>query len=335
MNIPTILFVYDQLHPIHKRLMECIGADLISNKREIPQDYEIYIFEGSYIRPVILRRLGRLGRDKKIVSWISDPRLHYLDSNRYFDFKKEEIKETVIYSILKRGIMSYFLRDLDGAICVGDLNLESYRRHSHHSPRIKVPGFVSNNRLKKLRKIKPNLNSHNLMFIGHGEDHYCKGIDIMIDSFKIVKEKIKDSQLFIAGRWNIKERWKVEGVTFLGDVEDIENKIKRCSIGIHLGRGEAFGVNIPEMMIAGLPVLTSNLTGAKDLNMSYNLDFITRLDKEIISDILIEYFNSTKENKLKLSNLARKSAEKYSEDKIVRQFKKTSKEFLMEVRDGK
>lgn len=323
-----ILFVYDLLHPIHKRLMESIGADFISKKDKPLKEYDIYIFEGSYIRPVLLKKQGKLGEDKKVISWISDPRLYYMQENKSFNFKKEEITS---YPLFKKGIMLYFLKQIDGAICVGDMNLELFRKYSNHRPRVYVPGFVNNKQLATLRKVKPQLNNNNILFIGHGPDFFCKGIDIMVESFNMIKKEIKDAQLFIAGRWNIKREWKRDGIIFLGDVQNIEEIIEKCSLGIHLGRGEAFGVNIPEMMVAGLPVITSNLTGGKALNIVFNPKFITYLDKQEISRKVIDYLNLSLEEKTTLSKGARKAGELYAEDLIVKNFQKDMEVFLTEV----
>jgi glycosyltransferase involved in cell wall biosynthesis len=320
-----ILYLYDGGHPIFKIFMESIGAEIISNKEKISKDYDFYIFEGSYIRPVLLKKFGKLGRKKKIISWISDPRLYYLDTNKSFNFAREEIGS---YPLFKKAFMLYFLRKLDGVFCMGNLIATLMNKYSKNTPVMKVPGFIYNRIFYDLENIRPELKNPSLLFIGQGQDYYCKGIDILIDSFKIVKEKVKDAKLFIVGNWRIKEEWKINGVYFLGYVGDLREVMKRCSLGIHLGRGEAFGVNIPEMMLAGLPVITSNLTGSKEVVEKFDSSFILELNKRLVAKKIINYFNLPLEKKKELSQNAKKVAKSYSEDKIVAQFKQNAKSFL-------
>jgi len=158
-----------------------------------------------------LKKIGKFDGKSKIVTLFSDPRLFYLKKGILFDFKEEKIRR---YPLL-RGLMARnMLKELDGAICIGDFIESLFRDFNKKSPVLNVPAFVFGENTKKLRKIKPDLSSHDILFIGHGPDHYVKGIDLMIDVFKRVKIKFPDANLYILGKWDVKKEWKNEDIHF-------------------------------------------------------------------------------------------------------------------------
>lgn len=65
--------------------------------------------------------------------------------------------------------------------------------------------YINNDRYNKLLNITPkNLSNHNILFISNGPDWYSKGLDLLIDSFLEIKNKIQDAKLFILGEWDDK-----------------------------------------------------------------------------------------------------------------------------------
>ena len=324
-----VVFVYDKLHPIHEAFMKSITKDFIPFSKNLPKNYDIYIFEASYAKPALMKKIGKIKKDKKIISLFSDPRLYYLDQRKIFDFKNKKIKR---YPLLKAIIMKYLIKELDGAFCLCEINFNLFKKFNPHSPAHKFTGFVSNKIFKQLEETSPQLDSKNILFMGYGPDYYCKGIDILIDSFKIVKKRIPNAKLYISGGgWDVKKEWELEGVHFLGKRKRILEFIKMASLGNHIGRGEAFGANIPEMMLAGIPVITSNFTGAKEVVEKFDKSFILEINKKIIAEKIIQYLKMPMKTKNKLSRKAKKIAKEYSEEKIVKEFKKNAEEFLKKL----
>lgn len=323
-----VAFIYDKLHPIHKSLMESINSEFFPFSRNIPKDFDIYIFEASYAKPVFMRKIGMIPKDKKIVSLISDPRLYYLNNGKIFDFKNKKIKK---YPLLRSLIMKYLIKGLDGAFCLCELNFELFKKFNPKAPAYRFTGFVSSKVFKQLQNLSPRLNNKNILFLGYGPDYYCKGLDLLIDSFKIVKKKMPDAKLYISGDWDIKKEWKSEGVIFLGIVENILEFMKMASLGVHMGRGEAFGANIPEMMLAGIPVITSEFTGAKEVVKKVDSSLIIDLDENILAKRIIQYFKLPLKDKEKVSEKAKRIAKEYSEKKIVKKFRKDAQKFLKKL----
>ena len=324
-----IVFVYDLLHPLHVKFMKSVGCDFTPLSQKIPKKYEIYIVEGTYIKPILMRKIGKISRDKKIVTLISDPRLFYLSIGKKFDFKREII---VKYPKFRSLIAKRLLKELDGVICTSELTASLFRKFNKKSPLMITPGFVFKESFKKISKIKPNLSNKNILFIGYGPDFYCKGLDLLIESFKEVKKKIPDANLYILGRWKIKKEWVYEGVHFEGE-QNVLHYLKKCSLSVHLGRGEAFGINILETMLAGIPTLVSEYTGAKQVVKIADKKLVIPLKRDIVVKRVVDYFKSSLNYKERLSKKCKKTAKEFNEEKILKEFKKNFTGFIKQIRN--
>lgn len=326
-----IAFVYDKLHPLHVKFLRSIDCDFIPLSKKIPQNYDIYIVEGTYIKPILMKKLGKINKDKKIVTLFSDPRLFYLHINKKFDFKKEKM---VKYPKWRSIIAKKLIKELDGAICVGDFSASLFRKFNKKSPVLNVPAFIFKEKQKTLSKINPNLSNHNLLFIGHGPDYHVKGIDLLIEVFKDIKNKFPDTKLYILGKWKVRNEWKTEGIHFEG-TKDIVPYLKKSSLSIHLGRGESFGINILETMLAGVPTIVSEYTGAKQAVKQVDKNMISSLKKEVIFNKIRNYFNLNLREKKELSKRCKKVAKEFSEEKILKTFKTKFKKLIGYLNYGK
>lgn len=292
-----IAFVYDKLHPLHVKFLKSIDCDFIPLSKKIPQNYDIYVVEGTYIKPILMKKLGKINKDKKIVTLFSDPRLFYLSIRRMFDFKKEKM---INYPLWRFFIAKKFIKELDGAICIGDFSESLFRKFNKKSPVLNVPAFVFKRKFGDIIKIKSNLSGKNILFIGYGPDYHVKGIDLLIDIFKEIKKEISNVQLYIlGGEWNVKKEWLVEGVHFEG-VQDIVPYLKKSSLSLHLGRGESFGINVLESMLAGIPTIVSEYTGAKQAVEKVDKKMVVDLNKEKIVKDIFDYFNLSLKKKKRI-----------------------------------
>lgn len=326
-----IIFIHRRLngHPLHRKFMNKIGARVFeyNNQGSIPKA-DIYIFEGSYILPYIYKKLRMINKEAIIITLFSDPRLCYLSNKKRFNQKKEEM---VKYSFLRAFFAKKLIKKIDGAICTSELTANFFREFNKNSPLVITPGFVFKETEKRLKKARPDLESKNLLFIGHGPDYYVKGIDIMIESFKEVKKKIPEAKLFILGRWKIRKEWVTEGVHFEGE-QDIVKYINKSSLSLHLGRGESFGINIAETLLTGLPTLVSTLTGGKDILKKIDEDLISPLNKSIISKRIEDYLTSSLKKKKSLSKKASKIGKEYNEKEMLENFSSEFEKLLRAIK---
>lgn len=103
-------------------------------------------------------------------------------------------------------------------------------------------------------------NRRNILFVGR--DFYRKGGDVVVEAFKILKTKkeYKNLKLYIAGPQDIDERFKVEGVEFLGDItnDELDKYFRMCDIFCMPSKFEAYGLVFAEALTYGLPCIGLN-----------------------------------------------------------------------------
>ena len=128
----------------------------------------------------------------------------------------------------------------------------------------------------------------------------------------------------------MRKEWQQEGVYFEGE-KNIYPYLKKCSLSLHLGRGESFGINILETMLAGVPTIVSNYTGAKQVVTKVNKKLVVPLSKEIVSKKVVDYFNLNSKKKRALSKKRRKIATKFNENEMLKSFKKQFSEFIIQI----
>jgi len=269
-----------------------------------------------------------LDSDSKIINLFSDPRLFYLDRKIKFDIEGGEIEKK---SGVKSFVFKILMNKLDGAICVGKFE-ESLLKKYYKSSVKKVDVFINKDFHKKLLKIKPKFKEKNILFISHGPDTYCKGIDILIK----VAERNKNKNFTIVGKSYekfIQNNVIPKNVKFIGGLQRAEmyKIFENNSLYLHLGRGESFGIAILEAMAAGLPCIVSELTGAKEVIKKVDASFIVPLNEKIINKKIIEYFNKSLIEKRSLSEKFREQSKFYSEEKQLQNFKKQFEKLIKEI----
>jgi glycosyltransferase involved in cell wall biosynthesis len=322
-----ITFVTNLEHPLHMGLINEVIQNQAKFKMPLP-DSDIYIFEGHYIKPMLFQKLRRINPKAKMIAFLSDPRLYYMEKNIRFNLKVEKVQK---YPLMRKRIAHYLLKQLDGAIIVGEQTKEIFERLHPGCPTMHTPAYITEKTAKKIRKIKPNLDNHNILFIGHGPDFYVKGIEPMINAHQKVREKYPDAKLFILGPWDkIKPEWKKPGVYWKG-YQDITKYLKNTSVSIHLGRGESFGINILETLLAGIPTICSNDTGAKEVVKQVNSDWVVPIENMHIVNQIDKIWSATKKQKDAYSKKATKIAEQYNEKDVKAEFVKRYQKFIKEL----
>ena len=316
MENKKILYVHTGNHQVHTEFARTITDNEIEFSNNLPDNFDIYLFEGEYARPVFLKRLGKLKKDSKIIVLFADPRLYYLKNRIKFDKKRNEVKKM---PLIKSFFSKMLLKRIDGAICEGKFNQDLLKEVSDKIPSRLVYPFIWESRYQDLIKLRPSLDNHNILFVGSGPDFYCKGLDELLKVFKKLKEEVPDARLYVLGEnWNIKE--KIDGVYFEGKKEVLPY-LRRSSLLIHLGKGEGFGVNVLESLLAGVPAIVSEYTGAKEVVEKVDKTFIMSLNEDIIVNKIKDYFNMKSKDKLKLSAKGRKIAADFREKDKLNSFK--------------
>ncbi|MFH1308552.1 MAG: glycosyltransferase [Patescibacteria group bacterium] len=329
-----ILFVGNEKpNNIHKAFADTIKADfwgysqnstktILKNMKNIPKGYDIYLTEGLFAYVYLAKKMGYLNKKAKIVNIFGDPRLFQILEGKQFCFKTLRIKK---YSTLKRKLMINAIKGLYGAICIGNFQKNLLKKISPKTKEIVVYPFIDSGFLKNNSKLDKN----NIIFIGNGPDHYCKGLDFLI---KICLElKIN---LFILGKdlGHLEKKYrKFKEINFVGfqDKKGLEKYMKNSSLCCHFGRGEAFGAAVLECMAAGIPAMVSNLTGVKEAVGKARKDFVFSFkEKDRIKKEIGNYFKKSTKERQKLGKEFKKEAKFFEKKRCVNIFKGKFNELL-------
>jgi glycosyltransferase involved in cell wall biosynthesis len=323
-----ILYLYTGDHPVHRKFAESVKADIRKMSWKIPQGYDLYFSEGEYTRLVLLKLIRRIPRKSKLIILLSDPRLFHLNTKYKFNAKKRSVMKT---SKIRNFILKKLLGKTSGVLCGGKFEESLLTKFNKKLPRRIVCPFISTERIADFKKIEPPLKQKKILFIGNGPDFYYKGIDKLIETFKELRKKDSEITLGIVGEWDIKDEWKVPGVEFYGMQKNIQRYLEESSLYLHLGRGEAFGVTIIEAMVAGVPAIVSDITGAKEVVEKVSPKFVVSLKEEGIIKRVKEYFGLSIPERKRLGESFRKEGLKINEKEMLTTFKKEFDSLIKEI----
>jgi len=223
----------------------------------------------------------------------------------------------------KRQEILNLLSQVDGVIAVSNMlkkDLESYVKCL-----IKVVYPYAN--VNRFLKFKSDLNSFNIVFAGVLD--FYKGVDLLLNSFKKVKERFKESKLFILGdgplkNWVLKQ--KVKDAYAPGYTSKPEEYFKKSCIYVHPARYEAYGVAVIEAMCSGLIPIVTTKSGVKEVVENVSKELIVEPNR--LSDKIIEVLSLSIEEKEDLSKKAREEAGKYTKNQSVKKFIKAFNELI-------
>lgn len=339
-----VLFIHSSnLHEAHKMFAESINADFepaytkeltgfrrfleaFKRAKEYP-DSPVYLLEGGMPTfPAYLKK--RKNKDIKVIELLADETfINLVDRQKHYSFF-----ETFIHKISAKC--------LDGAIADSPF-VKSYAEKILDVPIEIARPPISEENYKRLEEVKPYLESN--IIVSVGQPRYSIGMDILVRQFRYAKNKFPELELWIIGKGHPKEYENVKGVKVLGFVEDLSKVFEKASLFVHAGRCSSYSIAAVEAMRAGVPVVVSNMTGAKEivekvedevkseLNLKYNgYNYIQPLEK--LSTGIVAYYLSSGEEKEMLSKKFRKMSEEFEPEKGCKRFKEVFNKLLEEIR---
>ena len=324
MKDKKIVFLHVGGHYVHRAFAESVTKNFVNiDEERIPRNYDVYLLEASYYKIALMKIFRLIDKKSKIINIFADPRLYLMKSKKFLNLKDGKIKKYPWWKIM---ISHLLIKSVDGGLCVSKFERDLLKDFSPSTPSKVVHPFISDERMSSLPRVSPKLDGQKILFIGNN-DHYYKGVDILIESFRLLKKKRPESELFILGNIPKKKEWDTEGVFFCGRTE-IEPFLKKCSLYVHPSRGEAFGVSIIEALLSGVPSIVSEDTGAGEILKKIDKNLLFKLNPQEISEKINSYFDTSMEYKKALSKKGRLEAKKFTKKRQVALFKKSFFEIL-------
>lgn len=173
-------------------------------------------------------------------------------------------------------------------------------------------------------------NCQNKRVIFVGRFAYQKGIDKLLDIWKIIHQKYPDWELDFYGEGELKEKYTSLvnafddklNINIFPPTADIFNKYIDSSIFVMTSIYEPFGLVIPEAMSCGLPVISFNCPyGPADIITDKQDGFLVQ--KGDINEFAdkIGYLIEHPEIRIQMGKKAIQSAQRYSADRIMPMWK--------------
>ena len=317
-------------HPFHRRLGESVNADFVpvdfhlrwhdrKTRRlyrylswaacalHFPHRarYDIFLTDGPHIPPLILKQLGLLRKNQRVVALLANEMLYFLKTGQYSKRSTRAIR--------------FALSRFDALICLGSFQTELAHEllaGQRRKPRILTGKAGFFDRVgAALSSVTPQLEGKRLIFIGNSSGPwgtFYKGLDLLIDSFTLAAPHIPGLTLDVVGSWDPDTENSLRGrlgqhganVRFLGRLSDLRAPLSQSALYVHLSRGDASPASVLEAMLAGIPALVSDQTGRRDDVGQVDSRLVVPLDAAIAADRIGWYLGLDLAEKRRLSDRA-------------------------------
>lgn len=293
--------------------------------------YSVFFTEAIREPILIMKYLGLISNKQKIIPLMANETLYFYHNNRYSKMVKWLIKK--------------YLDKSDAILCVGNFQSELAKKivGDKQSAKVKtITNWIPHEKNVSFMNNVPILNSNKILFIGDVSSDFrvwYKGVDLMINAFVIAASINRSIELELIG---INDNKLLEKY-LLNIPDDVRNRIhirpkqpiltflETASLYLHCARGEAWGMTIMESLVAGVPVICSNLTGAMEVVEKVSEELIVINDENIIAEKIIWYFDLPIDKKIQLSLKGRNVMLDYSEEKSLKKFIDTFEKIKSEL----
>ena len=170
---------------------------------------------------------------------------------------------------------------------------------------------------------RSTLSEKNLISVGRLT--YEKGFDMLIDIYEFIYRVEPNWKLNIFGEGEdfgiletkIKEKGLENSIKLCGSVKNISECYLQSSIFVLTSRSESFGIVVIEAMNHGLPIVSYDCDGPKNIIANNESGFlIPQFDKIEFSEKLLLLINNEEKRK-EMGEMAIETSFKYKENKII------------------
>jgi glycosyltransferase involved in cell wall biosynthesis len=244
----------------------------------------------------------------------------------------------IIYNNLIKRMTVYIGKNVDKIICVNEDYIPVFKKWGVDPKKlIYIPNGVDTKKFSPGKSKFEKKFDNQKLIVYFGRLHYQKNVDLLIRSFKYIKEKVDNVKLIIIGTGNDYDKLKKissddKDITMTGFVsdEDLIDYLRAANIVVFPSRGENASFTIMEAMACELPVVSSDTGNAKKILGEGRGLILKKYTEEEIAEICINILSDEKKAE-KIGKIARKYVEKHhSWDKISKKTQELYKEVIEE-----
>jgi glycosyltransferase involved in cell wall biosynthesis len=232
-----------------------------------------------------------------------------------------------IYKRFIRRMTKYIGRNIDKIICVNEDYIPVFEEWGIPSNKLVfIPNGVDIKRFSPGKSKARKKFKNKKIILYFGRLHYQKNVELLVRSFPLVKDKIKDVKLIIVGTGNQYDKLKrmsdndpdIVMTGFVSD-EELVDYMRAADVVVFPSRGENASFTIMEAMACELPVVSSDVGNAKKILGDDRGILLKDYTEKEIADICIRVISDEKLQK-KIGKDARDYVVKHhSWDKISEQ----------------
>jgi len=174
-----------------------------------------------------------------------------------------------------------------------------------------------------------DFSSKNIVFLGKMMPY--KGVDILIEAFKMIRQASPDSKLYLMGHFKDASLKlpEVDGMETVGQVDDPREYFSKSCIYMHPAREEAFGVSIIEACASGLLPIVSCYTGAAEILKPICPELVVdSLHPEAYCSRALEVMAWDIDKKRKVSAALKTAARQFRKEERIQKFQIAFEELL-------
>jgi glycosyltransferase EpsD len=198
--------------------------------------------------------------------------------------------------------------------------------------------FLPQKELEKSQlKKKYGYEAHDLILLSVAELNHNKHQDLLINAVSLLKNKMPNIKLLLAGAGDLEERYKKQtevlgvqdNITFLGYRRDIPELLKIADVVVSSSRREGLPVNIMEAMATGLPLVVTDCRGNRDLVKNNANGYVVGINDVEGFANAVDKLCMSKELRQEFGNKSLQMINHYSVENVIEEMKKiysTSKE---------
>jgi len=249
----------------------------------------------------------------------------------------------VIYDSFIKRMTRYIAKNVDKIICVNEDYIPIFEKWGIDPKKlIYIPNGVDTKKFSPGKSKFEKKFEKQKVIVYFGRLHYQKNVDLLVRSFKFIKEKVSNAKLIIIGTGNDYDKLKkmsagdkdIIMTGFVSD-EDLIDYLRAADVVVFPSRGENASFTLMEAMACELPVVSSDSGNAKKILGEGRGIILEKYTEEEIADICDDILNNEKKAK-KIAKDARDYVDKHhSWDLISKKTQELYKEVVKEKNKSK